>query len=51
MAKERTNAKPTETPLERTRRLAQKLLAVPKREVQREQRKYQGDRERNKRLS
>jgi hypothetical protein len=41
MAKERSNAKPTETPLERTRRLAQKLLAVPKRDIDKAQRDYQ----------
>ena len=43
MAKPKSSDKPTETPLERTARLARKLIAVPKAEVdkvkQREERK------------
>jgi hypothetical protein len=45
MAKLKSSDKPTETPLGRTARLARKLLAVPKREVDkakaREERKRQ----------
>ena len=40
MAKLKSSDKPTETPLERTARLARKLVAVPKTEVDKEQRKY-----------
>jgi hypothetical protein len=40
MAKLKPSDKPTETPLERTARLARKLIAVPKSEVDRQQRKY-----------
>jgi hypothetical protein len=48
MAKERSNAKPIETPLERTRRLARKLLAVPKAEVDKQQRKWNQNRKNNR---
>ena len=41
MAKLKPSDKPTETPLERTARLARKLVAVPKAEVDKEERKHQ----------
>jgi hypothetical protein len=42
-AKPKPNDKPTETPLERTARLAQKLIAVPKAEIDKQSRKYERD--------
>ena len=41
MAKLKPSAEPTETPLERTARLARKLLGVPKAEVDKARRKEQ----------
>ncbi len=41
MAKLKPSDKPTKTPLERTAQLAKKLLAVPKAEADKEERKYQ----------
>lgn len=49
MAKPKPSAGPTGTPLERTVQLARKLLAVPKREVDREQRKYDRDKDKRSR--
>jgi len=48
MAKAKSSEKPTDTPLERTARLARKLLAVPKAEVDKlklreERKKASGD--------
>lgn len=41
MAKLKSSEKPTETPLERTARLARKLMAVPKSEVDKVKRREQ----------
>lgn len=40
MAKPKPSGEPTETTLERTAKLARKLLAVPKAEAEKEERKY-----------
>lgn len=45
-AKPKPSDKPTETPLARTARLARKLVAVPKAEVDKQSRKYERDKER-----
>ncbi len=45
MAKAKANEKASETPLERTARLARKLVGVPKAEVDRQYRRYERDKE------
>jgi hypothetical protein len=46
MAKAKLKEKPSDGSLERTARLAKKLLAVPKAEADKEERKYQKQRKR-----
>ncbi len=46
MAKLKSSDKPIETPLERTARLAQKLLAVPKAEVDKVKQRQQREKSR-----
>jgi hypothetical protein len=41
MVKLKPSENPTETPLERTARLARKLIAVPKAEIDKQSRKYE----------
>jgi len=41
MAKAKPKEKPSESPLEQTAALARKLIAVPKAEADKEERKYQ----------
>lgn len=48
-AKPKPNDRQNETPLERTARLARKLIAVPKAEIDKQSRKY--EREKEKRQS
>lgn len=43
MAKLKSSDKPTATPLARTAQLAKKLLAVPKREADKQHQKYERD--------
>jgi hypothetical protein len=40
MAKQQPNTRESETPFQRFERLARKLVAVPKREAEKEERKY-----------